>query len=308
MTLAASEPGGGTIASTSYTIDGGTVQTYSAPFQVTGDGTHTISYYSTDTNGNKETAKTLTLKVDVTAPTTTATLNPPAVGGVVNGNPTVTLTASDGGGSGVASTVYSIDGGPWTAYTGPFPLKGGVRVVTYYSTDNVGHVEATDTLTVQINPTATSTPTGSVASTLAVATSGTAPTFGAFTAGVAANYTTTTSATITSTAASATLTASDTCAPTPACFPGHLVNSAAGGPYAMAQGLQVAGTDPANTAGSGVFTDLSVTNPATLLTYSTPVANDPVTVTFKQPIAATDPLRTGTYSKTITLTVSTSTP
>ena len=37
------------------------------------------------------------------------------------------------------------------------------------------------------------------------------------------------------------------------------------------------------------------------------MSNDPVTITFKQPIKATDPLRTGTYSKTLTFTLSTTT-
>jgi hypothetical protein len=38
------------------------------------------------------------------------------------------------------------------------------------------------------------------------------------------------------------------------------------------------------------------------------VSNDPVTITFKQAIGATDALRTGTYSKTLTFTLSTTTP
>ena len=43
-------------------------------------------------------------------------------------------------------------------------------------------------------------------------------------------------------------------------------------------------------------------------TWTTPVANDPVTIAFKQHVGATDPLRTGTYSKTLTFTLSTTTP
>jgi hypothetical protein len=46
----------------------------------------------------------------------------------------------------------------------------------------------------------------------------------------------------------------------------------------------------------------------TLLTYGAPVSNDGVTLNFKQPIASTDPLRTGTYSKALTFTLSTTTP
>jgi len=47
---------------------------------------------------------------------------------------------------------------------------------------------------------------------------------------------------------------------------------------------------------------------ATLLTYAGPVANDTVTLGFRQTIAADEPLRTGTYSKTLTFTLSTTTP
>jgi hypothetical protein len=38
------------------------------------------------------------------------------------------------------------------------------------------------------------------------------------------------------------------------------------------------------------------------------VSNDAVTISFKQPIAAADALRTGQYAKTLTLTLSTTTP
>jgi hypothetical protein len=48
--------------------------------------------------------------------------------------------------------------------------------------------------------------------------------------------------------------------------------------------------------------------PTTLSTWSAPVSNDVVTVTYKQHIGRTDPLRTGTYSKTLTFTLSTTNP
>ena len=43
-------------------------------------------------------------------------------------------------------------------------------------------------------------------------------------------------------------------------------------------------------------------------TWAAPVSNDPVTIGFKQHIGATDALRTGAYSKTLTFTLSTTTP
>ena len=42
--------------------------------------------------------------------------------------------------------------------------------------------------------------------------------------------------------------------------------------------------------------------------WTAPVSNDPVTITFKQHINANDALRTGTTRKTLTFTLSTTTP
>ena len=38
------------------------------------------------------------------------------------------------------------------------------------------------------------------------------------------------------------------------------------------------------------------------------MSNDPVTIDFKQAIGASEPLRTGTYGKTLTFTLSTTNP
>ena len=43
-------------------------------------------------------------------------------------------------------------------------------------------------------------------------------------------------------------------------------------------------------------------------TWTAPVSNDPVTITYKQLVKANDPLRTGSYSKTLTFTLSTTQP
>ena len=42
--------------------------------------------------------------------------------------------------------------------------------------------------------------------------------------------------------------------------------------------------------------------------WTAPVSNDTVNIGFKQLIKANDPLRTGTYSKTLTFTLSTTQP
>jgi hypothetical protein len=42
--------------------------------------------------------------------------------------------------------------------------------------------------------------------------------------------------------------------------------------------------------------------------WTNPVSGDPVTITFRQHIGATQPLRTGAYGKTLTFTLSTTNP
>ncbi len=62
VTLATSDSLSG-VASTNYSINGGTSQTYSAPFVLSGVGNYTITYASTDVAGNLEATKTLNVTV-----------------------------------------------------------------------------------------------------------------------------------------------------------------------------------------------------------------------------------------------------
>ena len=82
----------------------------------------------------------------------------------------------------------------------------------------------------------------------------------------------------------------------PSNAPGHLVN----GTFSLPQALQAA-------ANTQAFATVSA-SPLTLSTYAAPVSNDPVTLNFKQSIGSTDALRTGTYAKSVVLTLSTTTP
>ena len=82
--------------------------------------------------------------------------------------------------------------------------------------------------------------------------------------------------------------------------PGHLVNGA----FSLPQPLQARARNAANTgtAYNNVGSGLN------LLTYNGPVSNDAVSLQFSQPINANDALRTGSYSKTLTFTLSTTNP
>ena len=114
---------------------------------------------------------------------------------------------------------------------------------------------------------------------------------------MAKDYVATSSATVLSTAGDAALSVVDPSATAP----GHLVN----GTFVLPQPLSARALNAANTG--SMFGTVSGT-PLTLLTYGAPVSNDAVTLEFKQPIAANDALRTGTYAKTLTYTLSTTTP
>jgi len=153
------------IAATYYTVDGGARQTYSAPFSV-GEGQHQVRFWSIDGAGNVETVGApLVLDVDKTAPTTKV-INPisPDTGWFVTSGIPVAFDAMDGG-SGVAATWYSIDGGTAQRYGQPFTqdLSTGAHTIAYWSVDLAGNVEAhesTNVLAVNVDtdaPTITGT-------------------------------------------------------------------------------------------------------------------------------------------------------
>jgi hypothetical protein len=131
----------------------------------------------------------------------------------------------------------------------------------------------------------------SVPATLALGV-GSAASFGTFTPGVDRSYEASTTADVISTAGDATLAVSD---PSPHAV-GHLVNGA----FALSEPLQAR-------AAANAFAPLD-TGPLPLVTYTGPVSHDAVTIGLRQHIGADQPLRTGAYSKTLTFTLSTTTP
>ena len=137
---------------------------------------------------------------------------------------------------------------------------------------------------------------GTVPSVLALDI-GTVPSLGSFVPGEARDYTATTAAKVTSSATAAQLTVVDPSSTAT----GHLVN----GTTALPQPLQVSASDAAHP--TGAFAPLTST-PLALLDFPEPLASDPVTIGFKQPIAATDALLRGSYAKTLTFTLSATTP
>jgi sugar phosphate isomerase/epimerase len=137
---------------------------------------------------------------------------------------------------------------------------------------------------------------GAVPATLALNVGGPVQ-FGAFTPGIARNYDISVPATVLSTAGDATLSVGDA----DTVNTGKLVNGA----FALAQPVHAS----ANNAANPTIAYKPVGSSTALLTYSAPTpGTDNVTLNFRQPIGANDPLRTGSYAKTLTFTVSTTTP
>ena len=79
------------------------------------------------------------------------------------------------------------------------------------------------------------------------------------------------------------------------------------GTFFLPSKVQARARNAANQTGN--YADVgSSAAPTQLLTYSGPISNDTVTLGFRQAIGANDALRTGPYSKTLTFTLSTTTP
>ncbi len=149
--------------------------------------------------------------------------------------------------------------------------------------DGKGHVAATTAPPLTVVTDVPGGVGGTVPATLSLML-GAPASFGAFTAGVAREYSASTTATVISTAGDAALNVTDPST----VAPGRLVNGA----FSLTSPLLVAGSPL----------------PSTVRVWAGPTSNEAVTVEFKQSIGATEALRTGTYAKTLTFTLSTTTP
>ncbi|HEX6025825.1 MAG TPA: immune inhibitor A domain-containing protein [Solirubrobacter sp.] len=139
---------------------------------------------------------------------------------------------------------------------------------------------------------------GNVPATLSL-TMGEPATFGAFTPGLQNDYFATTTANVISSAGDATLSVTDPSSD----HTGHLVN----GSFFLPEPLQANAVR--GTTSAGIYNPVGGSaNPTTLFNWAAPASNDQLTIGFKQPVKANDALRTGTYSKTLTFTLSTTNP
>lgn len=149
VTVTASDTGSG-VNTIEYAIGDGAWQAYTAPVMVHQVGTHTVRYRATDKAGNVAAEKNVGFTVVAAPPQDTT---PPVTGATVEGTKnsdgayvgkaTVTVSATDEGGSGVAGVEYSLDGGPYLAYSAPVVVdRAGSHTVAYRATDKAGNTSA----------------------------------------------------------------------------------------------------------------------------------------------------------------------
>ncbi|MFJ3669882.1 OmpL47-type beta-barrel domain-containing protein [Streptomyces sp. NPDC090106] len=154
VTVTASDTGSG-VNTIEYAVNGGAWTAYSGPVMVHQLGSHTVRYRATDKAGNVAADKSVTFTVVATpAPDTTPPVTGVTVEGTRNssgayvGDARVTVSAADEGGSGVDRIEYSIDSGPYLAYTAPVVVdRAGTHTLAYRATDKAGNTAAARTVT-----------------------------------------------------------------------------------------------------------------------------------------------------------------
>lgn len=123
-----------------YQIDGG-ADTIGNTVNINMEGSHTVQYWSVDQAGNVEIPhKSVTVKIDLTAPQTQANYPAPGATGWYGSNVTVNFTATDGG-SGTKETRYKVNGGTEQIGTSVNINTNGVNTLEYWTIDQAGNVE-----------------------------------------------------------------------------------------------------------------------------------------------------------------------
>ncbi|WP_229864084.1 OmpL47-type beta-barrel domain-containing protein [Streptomyces djakartensis] len=154
VTVSASDTGSG-VNTIEYAIGSSAWRTYTAPVMVHEVGEHTVRYRATDKAGNVAAEKSVRFTVVAAPPQDTT---PPVTGVAVEGtrnsagayvnSARVTVTATDEHGSGVERIEYSLDGGPYLAYSAPVVVdRAGAHTVAYRATDKAGNTAAARTVT-----------------------------------------------------------------------------------------------------------------------------------------------------------------
>ncbi|MGG2075995.1 fibronectin type III domain-containing protein [Lysinibacillus irui] len=136
------------VSKTFYSIDGAPYVESTTIKVNSGKANYNVNFYSVDVAGNKEEVQTIQLKADVIAPTTTTTASTEWT----NKDVVVKLQAQDAE-SGVAKTLYSIDGSAFKEGNTFTVQQEGIHKIQFYSVDLAGNMEKPNTIEVKIDKT-----------------------------------------------------------------------------------------------------------------------------------------------------------
>ena len=137
------------VQTTQYALNGG-YQNYSGRVNVTKEGAQTLYFFSADNVGNAESTDQASFTLDLTAPSTSHTINGIRHNGNILAPSTTFSLSSNDNLSGVNTTYYMIDDGNRYAYGGRINLSGlkdGEYTLGYYAKDNVENEESKNTFT-----------------------------------------------------------------------------------------------------------------------------------------------------------------
>ncbi|HIH00620.1 TPA: hypothetical protein HA259_00805 [Thermoplasmata archaeon] len=146
----------GAVNHTYYRVDGGSWTEYSDTFTVTGDGVHTVEFYSDDVAGNEEPVHMTYVMIDTESPETSATVEgTEGLDGWMVSEATVVFDREDNA-SGAAVTMYRLDDGDWMERSGTtldVDIDGS-HTLEFYSIDVAGNEEEVKTLEFKVDATA----------------------------------------------------------------------------------------------------------------------------------------------------------
>ncbi|MCA0757557.1 fibronectin type III domain-containing protein [Paenibacillus sp. N4] len=136
------------VAKTLYSVNGSEYMEGNS-VTVTQEGINEVSYYSVDKAGNTEQVQKMEVKIDRTAPVTTAN----ALSTWVKEDVEVKLNAADAK-SGVAKTLYSVNGAEYLEGSSVTVTQEGINEISFYSVDQAGNTEQVQKVEVKIDRTA----------------------------------------------------------------------------------------------------------------------------------------------------------
>ncbi|WP_456695891.1 family 78 glycoside hydrolase catalytic domain [Aeromicrobium sp. P5_D10] len=126
-------------------------QPYVAPIAVSGEGKHELSFRAKDVSGHSTGERKVEVLIDGTAPGTQLSVTRGS--GIDNADKAKLKFAAADGLSGVASTMYRVDGGDWQQVghqDEPLVTGFGEHVVEFFSTDIAGNPEPVQSMVVNL--------------------------------------------------------------------------------------------------------------------------------------------------------------